>query len=77
MTWTGDSDEGTFPSISQAATAHLSTTHGGGFTLSLFNARTSCKDINTNFYVFLFGPTWSRTYGFNYRLSSTRPLIGH
>ena len=34
LSWPGDS-KGTFWSSSQAATSHLSTTRGGGFTLSL------------------------------------------
>ena len=43
LPWPGDS-EGTFRSSSQAATpAHLSTTHGGGSTLSLFVKRQAKK----------------------------------
>ena len=54
-------------------TAHLSTTHGGGFTLSFFYYWTSIKEaVNTNFYSLWFDLIWNRTQF--YRFSSKRSL---
>ena len=52
--------------------ADLSTTYGGGFTLSFYNYLTSSREaVNTNFYSVWFDPTGNRTQV--YRFRSRRP----
>ena len=65
LLWTGDSEE-TFRSSTQPA--HLSTTHDGGFTLSLLIF--IGEAVNINFCSRLFDPTGNRTR--IYQFSSSR-----
>ena len=44
LLWPGDS-KGTYLSSEQAATCHLSTTHGGGFTVSLLIAENQAGNL--------------------------------
>ena len=51
--------------------AHLSITHGGGFTLSVYCWTSSKEAVITNFYCHCFDPTgnWTRVYRFSRRRS--------
>ena len=60
--------EGTFRFLIQLPLAHLCTTRGGGFTLTLFTAeRQAGEAVNTNFYRLWFDPTWNRIRFYRFR----------